>query len=60
MTDFRINETTDLLAELAKLSEENKRLRDELTAAELTAADLMADLLERELTDLKLRMGVLT
>jgi uncharacterized phage infection (PIP) family protein YhgE len=55
MTDFRITETTALLAELAKLSEENKRLRDELTAA-----DLMADLLGRELTDLKLKMGVLT
>ena len=54
-TDFRITETTELLAELAKLSEENKRLRDELNAA-----DLMADLLGRELLDLKLKLVALT
>lgn len=41
--------------EIATLTEENKRLRDELTAA-----DLMCDLLERELRDLKLKLGVLT
>lgn len=54
-TDFRITETTALLDELSKLSEENKKLRDELTAA-----DLMCSMLEREITDLKLKLGALT
>lgn len=57
-TETLIQRAKDILTlteENAKLAEENKKLRDELTAA-----DLMCSMLERELTEMKLKLGVLT